>query len=312
MKNLSVTHEIVHTNPNRDVLFEIFHDSYDIAERHWHNSVEMIYITRGTLFVTQNDHETRLDEGDCIIINSCVIHSTNGSLGNDSILVQFPTAFLSRYIPDFDHCYFDLETHNSEPRHQTKLLQIKTVLENMAVVEDIQPEGGFLRFNSLLFELLYELYHNFRVPVAPTVLPASAKMLEALTPVIDYTHDHYMEPISIDRVSSIAHLQPEYFCRKFRRLMGQTYLEYLNDVRLSYVYEDLIHTNLRLYEILDKHGFTNYKLFRRLFRKKFSCTPGELRKKNAANGITARGREHIQPQMFDLHCNDDQRTVRGL
>ena len=312
MKSSSVTHEIVHTNPDRDVLFEIFHDSYDIAERHWHNSLEMIYITNGTLFVTQNGHETRLDKGDCVIVNSRVIHSTNGSLGNDSILVQFPAAFLSRYIPDFEHCYFDLETHNSDPRHQTKLMQLKTVLENMAVVEDIQPEGGSLRFNSLLFELLFELYHNFRVPVAPMALPASEKMLDALTPVIDYTRDHYMEPISIATVSSLVHLQPEYFCRKFKRLMGQTYLEYLNDVRLSYAYEDLIHTTLHLNVILSRHGFSNYKLFRRLFREKFSCTPGELIKRNAASGITAGGREQIQSQMFDTHYNDKQRTVRGL
>ena len=121
-----------------------------------------------------------------------------------------------------------------------------------------------------------------------------------------------MEPISIAMIASLVHLQPEYFCRKFKRLMGQTYLEYLNDVRLSYVYEDLIHTTQHLNAILDRHGFTNYKLFRRLFHEKIGCTPGELRKKNAAGGITAGGREHIQSQMFDMQYNNDQRTVRGL
>lgn len=61
--------------------------------------------------------------------------------------------------------------------------------------------------------------------------------------------------------------------------MGQTYLSYLNDVRMTHVYEDLIHTDGHLNVILERHGFTNYKLFRRLFREKFGCTPMELRKR---------------------------------
>ncbi|MFQ9702956.1 MAG: hypothetical protein ACLR0U_13550 [Enterocloster clostridioformis] len=33
----------------------------------------------------------------------------------------------------------------------------------MQIANDIRPEGFLLRFNSLLFELLFQLYHNFSV-----------------------------------------------------------------------------------------------------------------------------------------------------
>lgn len=45
-------------------------------------------------------------------------------------------------------------------------------------------------------------------------------------------------------------------------------------------YDDLLHTDLSLAQILENNGFTNYKLFRKLFRDSYGCTPGELRKKN--------------------------------
>ena len=40
-------------------------------------------------------------------------------------------------------------------------------------------------------------------------------------------------------------------------------------------------TDLPLKVLLEKHGFTNYKLFRKMFYEQFATTPGEYRK-NAA------------------------------
>jgi len=59
--------------------------------------------------------------------------------------------------------------------------------------------------------------------------------------------------------------------------MGVTYLQYLNEIRLSHIYQDLITTELPIQEILELHGFTNYKLFRKVFAQKFQMTPSEIR-----------------------------------
>ncbi|KJZ96406.1 MULTISPECIES: AraC family transcriptional regulator [Clostridium] len=53
--------------------------------------------------------------------------------------------------------------------------------------------------------------------------------LSQLEPVLDYTNLNYNRAISIQEISDIAYLQPEYFCRKFKKYIGQTFLEYLND-----------------------------------------------------------------------------------
>ena len=37
-------------------------------------------------------------------------------------------------------------------------------------------------------------------------------------------------------------------------------------------------------EIAEKHGFTNYKLFNRMFHEIYGCTPREIRGRQKQNG----------------------------
>ena len=64
--------------------------------------------------------------------------------------------------------------------------------------------------------------------------------------------------------------------------MGITFLEYQNELRLSHIYRDLLTTDDAIHLILERHGFTNYKLFRRMFFEHFEMTPTEVRKNRNA------------------------------
>lgn len=59
--------------------------------------------------------------------------------------------------------------------------------------------------------------------------------------------------------------------------MGTTFLEYQNELRLSYIYHDLLTSNDTIQNILERHGFTNYKVFRRIFFEHFHATPSQIR-----------------------------------
>ncbi len=43
------------------------------------------------------------------------------------------------------------------------------------------------------------------------------------------------------------------------------------------IYKDLINTKDPVHVTLERHGFTNYKLFRRMFQEHFGCTPTKVR-----------------------------------
>ena len=143
----------------------------------------------------------------------------------------------------------------------------------MRDLENNPCEVSHLRFASLLFEFLYQLYTNFSISITNDKLQHSNLSLSNLEPVLEFTKENYYRHISIKEISEIAHLQPEYFCRKFKQYMGQTYLDYLNELRLSHIYMDLLNSNELISNIMERHGFNNYKLFYKTFKKKFNCTP---------------------------------------
>lgn len=93
---------------------------------------------------------------------------------------------------------------------------------------------------------------------------------------------NYKQHISIEEIANVAYLQSGYFCRFFKKCMGITFLEYQNELRLSYIYQDILSTDDSIKDILERHGFTNYKLFRRMFFEHFEMTPTEVRKNRNA------------------------------
>lgn len=278
MNNKNFIHEIIQPTENLDITFKLYNDDGSFVPSHWHNSIEIIYVTSGKLKIYEGNRTYDLSTNDCIVINSGVIHSTHCVSGNTSMLLQIPFSFLSKYIPDFKNSYFDFSVNSNKANYEENLNHIRKLLKDMEFLRTNHIDAGNLRFTSILFELLFQLYNNFRIPVGDKYINRNTLSLSTFKPVLEYAKLNYNRPISIQEISEVAHLQPEYFCRKFKQCMGQTFLEYLNEIRIAHIYKDLVSTNYALCNILETHGFTNSKLFYKIFKQKFNCTPKELRK----------------------------------
>lgn len=278
---MSTTHEIVLTPVTTKVRFYTSVDNGSYIPSHWHRAIEIIYIQTGALTVTVESHTQKLTARQCILINSNVVHSTQCTIPNTAIVFQIPLDFIETYIPQVRSLLFHLPEGSADPKERTKLDIFKNTLEKMQIANDMQPDGFLLRFNSLLFEVLFQLYHSFSTKVMHSDFSKKKKELDRLNPVLQYTTEHYNEPISIQEIADVACLQPGYFCRFFKSNMGTTFLEYQNELRLSHIYQDLITSKDPVNVILDRHGFTNYKLFRRVFREHFGDTPLKIRQMHA-------------------------------
>lgn len=278
-------YELIQVPKTTGVSFYTKKDAGSYVPNHWHDAIEIIYMVQGSVDITVESSTCHLQEGQCFLINSCAIHSTKCTSPNIGIVFQIPLDFIQLYIPNVQQLRFVLDDPGDNPVRQTKLDIFKETLVQMQVANDIRPEGYVLRFNSLLFEILFQLYHNFSVKIFQADLTHKAKDLERLNHVLDYTNQNYKRPISIDEIAQIAFLDAGYFCRFFKKHMGLTFLEYLNEVRLSHIYQDLISTQDSLQHILERHGFTNYKLFRRVFSEHFYATPSQIRKQQNRSSL---------------------------
>ena len=278
MKSREISHEIINAPVDTNVKFRTSTDPGSYIPMHWHRAVEIIYMQEGSLDVTVESENFTIRKGDCIVINGNVLHSTKCTSPNTAILLQIPLDFMEKYIPDLGQLIFLFDFRTKDQRLQTKQAMFKTILEQLQIINDVRPDGYLLRFNSLIFELLFQLYHNFAVKILQSNTSQKKKDIARLEPVLDYISEHYREPISLHEIAEVACLQTGYFCRFFRKKMGITFLEYQNEYRLSFIYRDLITTRDPVHVILERHGFTNYKLFRRIFFEHFGNTPTQIRK----------------------------------
>ena len=278
MKNKEISHEIINAPVDTNVKFRTSTDPGSYIPMHWHRAVEIIYMQEGSLDVTVESENFTIQKGDCIVINGNVLHSTKCTSPNTAILLQIPLDFMEKYIPDLGQLIFLFDFRTKDQRQQTKQAMFKTILEQLQIINNVRPDGYLLRFNSLIFELLFQLYHNFAVKILQSNTSQKKKDMNRLEPVLDYISKHYREPISLNEIAEVASLQTGYFCRFFKKKMGITFLEYQNEYRLSFIYRDLITTRDPVHVILERHGFTNYKLFRRMFLEHFGNTPTQIRK----------------------------------
>lgn len=266
------------TTDGLDIFFWVFHDSSSYVATHWHNAIELMYIFEGEVDVTINNQTTVLLPGDVYLIDSTVPHSTKSVRGNAAVLIQLPYPLLEKNIPNISSMNFAFDCHTTDSVLRTKILKLTDVIKQMQAVFEINPDGGRLRFNSLFYELLYQLYHHFGRMIPDNQIRKDNKNFKRIELVLKYSDEHYFEPISLSKIASVACFQEDYFCHFFKKNMGVTYTQYLNELRLSHIYQDLIGTDLPLKDILEKHGFSNYKLFRKMFSEDFHMTPMEYRK----------------------------------
>lgn len=281
-EKIKATYQADQTVGDLDIFFWIFDNDYSFDSLHWHRSIEINYILSGEIDVFVGGKSTTLLPGDVFLIDSNIMHSSLSAHGNVGILIQLPYVLLKKYIPDFDNLSFSLDCHSTDPIHQTKVAQFIEVIHKMEILFKVNPKGSALRFNGLVFELLYELYHNFSSPLSNADISKRQKNYDKLGQIMDYTCAHYAEAITIDEIAAVACFQKEYFCHFFKKNMGMTYLDFLNEIRLSHICQDLLATDAFLKDILEKNGFHNYKAFRKLFYEKFKVTPSEYRRNHSA------------------------------
>lgn len=272
-------HEFIDKDNILDLHLDFFIDpGQTVINKHFHDWIEIVYLTHGDLEVQVNNKTMNLKVNDFVVINPMSIHSTRCMNGNTAILLQIPLSFLEKFVPDIREYSFSIDLDSKEPKVQTKLANIRSTLQDLWITYQFQVEGYVFRCYSLIFELIYILIHSFSYKVDRKELQKNQKNLERIQMIMNYVEEHYQEPLSIPEIAGEIGLNEIYFSRFFKTNMGMTFLEYLNMIRLEKIYTDLLNTNMPIRDIQEKHGFVNDKVFRRMFKEVYGCTPREARK----------------------------------
>lgn len=247
---------------------------------HWHAAVELIYILNGIGRIVIGGRDYKMVAGEFIVIDSNQVHETKCANASMMIMLHFSRSSMKTYEPKLDNYRFQCSRASLKKEELGKYLEICELLKRLPPLYVTRPRGYRLQSQAIAMEALFELLNHFTVPMEAGSVTADEAGLERLAEITAYIEEHHAEKISLGETASRFYLSREYFSRFFKQNMGVTFTNYVNQIRMMHIYHDLNNTGDGVMELAEKHGFTNYKLFSRMFREIYGCRPREVRQKD--------------------------------
>lgn len=251
---------------------------------HWHKEMEIIYIKKGGGSVSVDFTTYPVSAGTLLFIVPGQVHAIHQ---RDDLSMEY------------ENIIFDLEMMKASPMEKSATdyfgplqkgqLLIPTVVTPEhafygAIVSCIDGADDICRSFPKAYELaikaqLYLLFHIlFSRCSTETENAVPRHSLDRIRPIIKYVENHYTEPLSTRDMAVEAGLSESHFMKFFKNTMGVSFLEYLNDYRLTMASRMLLSSDDSILTIASECGYDNLSYFNRLFKKRFSMTPREYRK----------------------------------
>lgn len=103
---------------------------------------------------------------------------------------------------------------------------------------------------------------------------------KAIERVQAFLEDNYAsKEVSLQQVADHVGFSKNYLSNLFKQETGTTIWNYLLDVRMKKAREMLLNTDLKLYEIADRLGYSEQIYFSRMFKERYGLSPLEFKKR---------------------------------
>jgi AraC-like DNA-binding protein len=101
--------------------------------------------------------------------------------------------------------------------------------------------------------------------------------------VFNYILNNFQSPITLDEVANIAKMNKSAFCRYFKKATHKHFLEYLNEMRISYACKLLLEQNSKsITDVCFASGYNNLSNFNQQFKKIKKVSPSDFINKYAS------------------------------
>lgn len=100
---------------------------------------------------------------------------------------------------------------------------------------------------------------------------------DTLMQIQEYINQHYMDNITLQHLSEVFFINPNYLSRMFKEKTGGNFIDYLTSVRIEKAKDLLENSDLKISEISLTVGYETSKYFSSVFKEKCGITPKEYR-----------------------------------
>lgn len=254
------------------------------AAAHIQESVEFIYVICGVYTAFVNQTKYTLYPGDLLLILSRDIHSlySNNSKENGYYVLKLDPFMLYNQLDDSPYKYiipFKLNKENKRilwRSDELKHSEIQRVLDNIINSKKTMEYAFELNIKINCMQLLLCVLKEWNESGAEDY-DAVNDLTTSVYSAIDYIHKNYMFDITAMTCAQKIGLSYSYFSRKFRKIIGKSFREYLNYVRCNEAEKLLLTTDKSVADIAFECGYNDICYFISIFKSSRGFPPNKYR-----------------------------------
>lgn len=256
----------------------------NMVKSHYHDFFELYYLESGIRYHMAGDNLYCLYPGDFVLFPPYAMHY---SYGEQDVAFKRLVLYFNKEIIKPAKV---LDILGAQPRvfksdekkeiHQL-LRQILKEQENDAVYS---KEMMLLLLNQLLLLLVRNLEQTQN---------AKPESQNRMSGVIHYLNENYTESITLKDLAARFYINPSYLCREFKKHVGSTVIQYINDLRILHAQRLLQETDKSVTDVSKIVGFSNVTHFNRIYKRTTGMSPSGTRKQNARRRDAFK-RQHLE------------------
>lgn len=252
---------------------------------HYHPEIELTYIQQGRGTRLVGDQLSDFQEGDLVLMGANLPHTwaTRQPMGDRKERAK-------AVVIQFDHAIFGSH-FKQHPEFKDILRLLKAAERGIhfpfpfsetigAAMLELLQHSGLQRFARLLMIMdRLSRIKDRQLLASPFYAPSYSRENEArLDRIFELLHQEFTRPITLEEVAGLAHMTETSFSRYFKKMVGRSFSDYLNDLRLARACQLLTETRKHISEIAFASGFNSTTHFNRMFLRKKGMTPRDYRK----------------------------------
>ena len=248
---------------------------------HWQDSMELVYIKRGSGLVQTGAQVCAAQSGDIFVLTPGTLHAIRQAesrtmeyeniIFDVELLGGAEDLCAEKYLLPLQSGRLALPEHITPdevwyPQAADCLKEAEEANRCKQFGYELCIKGALLRFLALL------------IAQSKALPPAEKASSQRLRAVLQWISAHYSEPVCVADAAALCQCSPNHFMRWFRQMTGQTFIIFLREYRLNAAAEALRTTEDTILSISEQCGFENLSYFNREFKAHFGMTPREYRK----------------------------------
>ena len=253
--------------------------------RHFHTRFEITVVTSGSGVYTTERKSYPMKKGDVFVFSSNEVHSITEVSEEGLVITNMhfePRYLADRGAGDISEGYINFcFSHSPEFENRIPASVSGVIRDNFMKIKaefENKKSGYETLVKAYLDIILVELKRNHSY-FSPEAKETSANK-SSLASVYEYIEEHLCEALTLEELSEIAHLSPNYLSTVFKQFSGIALWDYITAKRVEKAAFMLSSSKneLSVLEIASLCGFNNTANFNKAFKKYKDVTPSEYRK----------------------------------